>query len=206
MLQRAATRLSHWQPEIVVHALTETLPSGPFDAVVSALAIHHLSDEDKRSLYARILDVLVPGGVFVNAEQVSGANHRLQELFEAAHLDHARRLGSSESEIAGAVQRMSYDRRSACLARGSRLRRRGMLLPLVSLCRFRRLEAASWLRLTRSISNVSWADPRGDVSRRSSATEAPHGAVLRRDFPAPVDLQSRRACALCGRRLIYERP
>src|SRR4051812_26375551 len=41
MLQRATARLARWQPEIVVQPLTAQLPSGPFDAVVSALAIHH---------------------------------------------------------------------------------------------------------------------------------------------------------------------
>jgi tRNA (cmo5U34)-methyltransferase len=109
MLQRAALRLSRWQPEIVVQPLTAALPPGPFDAVVSALAIHHLSDQDKRDLYARILAVLAPGGLFVNAEQVAGASSRLQKLFETIHLDRARSLGSSDAEIDGALKRMSYD-------------------------------------------------------------------------------------------------
>jgi cyclopropane fatty-acyl-phospholipid synthase-like methyltransferase len=43
-----------------------------FDAIVSALAIHHLEDAEKRSLFARIHERLRPGGVFVNAEQVVG--------------------------------------------------------------------------------------------------------------------------------------
>src|SRR5207237_742954 len=42
MLQRAATRLAPWRPEILVQPLTTNLPAGPFDAVISALAIHHL--------------------------------------------------------------------------------------------------------------------------------------------------------------------
>jgi tRNA (cmo5U34)-methyltransferase len=109
MLQRATTRLLRWRPEIVTQPLTAPLPAGPFDAVVSALAIHHLVDEDKRALYARILDVLSPGGIFINAEQVAGGSKRLQELFETTHLDRARGLGSSDAEIKGAIQRMSYD-------------------------------------------------------------------------------------------------
>jgi tRNA (cmo5U34)-methyltransferase len=110
MLQRAAERLERWHPEIVVHALTEELPPGPFDAVVSALAIHHLSDGEKRHLYARILNVLSPGGIFINAEQVAGRSDRLQRLFESTHLDAARKLGSSDAEINSAIARMSYDR------------------------------------------------------------------------------------------------
>jgi tRNA (cmo5U34)-methyltransferase len=109
MLERATARLAQWQPKMVVQPLTSPLPSGPFDAVVSALAIHHLNDEEKRNLYSRILDVLSPGGMFINAEQVIGASNRLQKLFEAVHLDSARTHGSSEAEIKNAVERMSYD-------------------------------------------------------------------------------------------------
>jgi tRNA (cmo5U34)-methyltransferase len=109
MLEQAAKRLSGHRFQMSVRSLDTDLPSGPFDAVVSALAIHHLSDTGKRNLYARILSSLTPGGIFINAEQVSGCSHRLQKLFEAVHLDRARALGSSEAEIAGAIQRMTYD-------------------------------------------------------------------------------------------------
>jgi tRNA (cmo5U34)-methyltransferase len=118
MLQSAITRLARWRPEVVIQPLTAELPCGPFDAVVSALAIHHLSDADKRNLYSRILDVLAPGGIFINAEQVVGSSVRLQSLFEKVHLDRARRLGSSDSEIAGAIDRMSFDR---CTTLGDQL-------------------------------------------------------------------------------------
>jgi tRNA (cmo5U34)-methyltransferase len=45
---------------------------GPYDIVCSALSIHHLEHDEKRSLYKRIFAALNPGGVFVNAEQVEG--------------------------------------------------------------------------------------------------------------------------------------
>ena len=72
MLARAEHRLSVWQPSVAIQPLTDPLPPGPFGAVVSALAIHHLTDAEKRDLFARVLDVLEPGGIFVNAEQVLG--------------------------------------------------------------------------------------------------------------------------------------
>lgn len=109
MLQQAAIRISDSKPEISVQSLVAHLPAGPFDAIVSALAIHHLNDADKRGLYSRILSELSPGGIFINAEQISGKSIRLQNIFEKVHLDRARALGSSETEIAGAVQRMSFD-------------------------------------------------------------------------------------------------
>lgn len=110
MLHQATRRLANWRPHITVQSLSEALPGGPFDAIVSALAIHHLDDTDKRALYSRIFAALSPGGLFINAEQVAGRSVRVQNLIEAVHLDRARALGSSEEEIEGAIQRMRYDR------------------------------------------------------------------------------------------------
>jgi tRNA (cmo5U34)-methyltransferase len=45
---------------------------GPYDRVVSALSIHHLERDEKRSLYGRISGALRQGGVFVNADEVAG--------------------------------------------------------------------------------------------------------------------------------------
>jgi tRNA (cmo5U34)-methyltransferase len=109
MLQKAAERLSGDQVQMSVRSLDSELPPGSFHAIVSALAIHHLSDTGKRALYSRILLSLAPGGIFINAEQVLGNGSRLEKVFEAIHLDRARALGSSEAEIEGAIRRMSHD-------------------------------------------------------------------------------------------------
>jgi tRNA (cmo5U34)-methyltransferase len=42
-----------------------------FDAAVSALAIHHLSDERKRAFYSEVYALLRPGGVFLNNDLVA---------------------------------------------------------------------------------------------------------------------------------------
>lgn len=110
MLARAEHRLLPWQPAATVQSLTDPLPGGPFGAVVSALAIHHLSDGEKRDLFARVLEVLEPGGIFVNAEQVLGDTPWEQKLYEEVHLGRARALGSAEEEIAAARERMTHDR------------------------------------------------------------------------------------------------
>ncbi len=109
MLARAQSRLATWHPVTTIQLLTAPLPPGPFDAVISALAIHHLHDEEKRDLFSRILAVLAPGGVFVNAEQILGHTPWHQHLYEKTHLESARALGSSPQEIAGAVERMQFD-------------------------------------------------------------------------------------------------
>jgi SAM-dependent methyltransferase len=71
--------------EIVEHDLTEPLPDlGPFDVVVSSMAIHHLEHERKRSLYREVFGLLAPAGVFANFEHVASPTRRLHEAFFAA--------------------------------------------------------------------------------------------------------------------------
>jgi cyclopropane fatty-acyl-phospholipid synthase-like methyltransferase len=58
--------------ELVDHNLARPLPElGRFDAVVSLMAIHHLDDQRKRSLFAEVFELLEPGGVFADFEHVT---------------------------------------------------------------------------------------------------------------------------------------
>jgi SAM-dependent methyltransferase len=41
------------------------LPAGPFDLVISALAVHHLDGPGNATLFARVAGALRPGGRFV---------------------------------------------------------------------------------------------------------------------------------------------
>lgn len=45
--------------------LQNALPTGPFDLIISALAVHHLDGPEKRELFRRVARVLAPGGHFV---------------------------------------------------------------------------------------------------------------------------------------------
>jgi tRNA (cmo5U34)-methyltransferase len=50
--------------------LQEPLPDGEFDAVVSALTVHHLDAQEKSDLFSRVHKVLSPTGTFVLADVV----------------------------------------------------------------------------------------------------------------------------------------
>ena len=72
--------------------LSESLPglvgAGPFDLIVSGYAIHHLPTARKRSLYREVLDLLRPGGLFVNVEHVASATPDLEAVYDEAYIDH----------------------------------------------------------------------------------------------------------------------
>lgn len=68
--------------ELQRHDLAEPLPvQGPVDAVVSALAIHHLEDARKKVLFSEVHALLRPGGVFANLDLVAAASSEQHERF-----------------------------------------------------------------------------------------------------------------------------
>jgi tRNA (cmo5U34)-methyltransferase len=70
MLARARAALPNDRVELRVARLTDPLPDGPFDVVVSALTVHHLDGAEKADLFRRVASVLTPSGRFVLADVV----------------------------------------------------------------------------------------------------------------------------------------
>jgi tRNA (cmo5U34)-methyltransferase len=56
--------------ELRIARIEDTLPDGPFELVVSVLAVHHLDGLGKADLFHRVAAVLAPGGRFVLGDVV----------------------------------------------------------------------------------------------------------------------------------------
>jgi tRNA (cmo5U34)-methyltransferase len=70
MLEVARHRLEDYDVTLLVADLADELPPGPFDLVVSALAVHHLDGPGKATLFGRVAAVLRPGGRFILADVI----------------------------------------------------------------------------------------------------------------------------------------
>ncbi|MEO5361510.1 MAG: class I SAM-dependent methyltransferase [Nitrospirota bacterium] len=74
MLNKAGARLRDYDTQLIHCSFeemirSERLPSG-FDMVISSLAIHHLTTEEKATLFNRIYQILGDGGYFVNIDVI----------------------------------------------------------------------------------------------------------------------------------------
>ncbi len=81
-----------------------------FDAVVSALSIHHLVHEDKRKLFEKVRSHLNTGGVFINADQVAGHTQDIQARYDETWLMEAHALGAGIEDLEAAIERRIDDK------------------------------------------------------------------------------------------------
>jgi len=84
-------------------------PSKSYDAVVSALAIHHLPDSGKRHLFSDIFKYLTPGGIFIDADQVAGETAAIEHRSRQLWIKRARELKVKERDLNAALERMKQD-------------------------------------------------------------------------------------------------
>lgn len=110
MLAHAEERLRGAAVEIVVGDMRDALPEGPFDAVVSSLAIHHVEHEEQRLVYQAVAERLRPDGVFVNAEHIAERTARLEREGRARWRSAAAAAGASAAELDASDERMELNR------------------------------------------------------------------------------------------------
>ncbi|HEX5690150.1 MAG TPA: methyltransferase domain-containing protein [Roseiflexaceae bacterium] len=112
MLAKAGERFSDMGRQAAIELMDLAQPDfrGPFDAIVSALAIHHLDDAGKRALFAHSYRALRPGGIFINVEQVLGATPAIERRYQQLWLRDVRERGVGAADLAAALERMAQDR------------------------------------------------------------------------------------------------
>jgi len=85
-----------------------------FDLVISSLSIHHLPDEDKRAMFARIHSLLSDGGLFINIDQAWGPTEYWQSRYWEQWLERVRHSDASDEQIEASVKRRKeYDREAS---------------------------------------------------------------------------------------------
>ncbi len=111
MLAQARERFSGEEDrfEFVLGDYTTADLGGPYDLVVSALSIHHLRHEQKRSLFSRLPAALKDGGMFVNADEAAAESVAVSETFRSNWLSRVQRSGLDDEVIAAAVERRKFD-------------------------------------------------------------------------------------------------
>ena len=83
---------------------------GSYDIIVSALSIHHITQEKLTHTFENIFQSLVDGGVFINADQILGGTKEIEKKYEKAWLKHAKEAGCTDEEIEIALERMKADK------------------------------------------------------------------------------------------------
>jgi len=104
------------EADLRVQHLEDPLPVGPFDLAFSPLAVHHLGGTGKRDLFARVAEVLAPGGRFVLADVIVPTDPAKARIPLSRDFDRPDRLDDQLAWFA---------------ATGSRRRRRGWLTTLL---------------------------------------------------------------------------
>jgi tRNA (cmo5U34)-methyltransferase len=93
MIELAKARLTSLtsRVEFVVsdfRKLQELAPrAGTIDVVFSAYALHHLNRPDKETVLRRVIELLVPGGWFVNADLIVADSPELESRLQQLRID-----------------------------------------------------------------------------------------------------------------------
>lgn len=109
MLSASLTNLADYEEQVEritadFHTPTFALPTGQYDAIVSAFAICHGQNEAAyRNLYQRLANWLKPGGIFINFDHILGGSNHFTVLNAAGWAD-LMAPNFTQSEIEWAVK------------------------------------------------------------------------------------------------------
>lgn len=85
MLARARAKLASAGERVHLHEgdISQTAYPGLFDAVISAIAVHHVPPRAKSILFHRLFDTLRPGGVLILGDSFQAATPTLGDRYRA---------------------------------------------------------------------------------------------------------------------------
>ncbi|WP_183577252.1 class I SAM-dependent methyltransferase [Mucilaginibacter sp. X5P1] len=86
-----------------------TIP-GKYDIIISSLAIHHLEDADKQKLYTNVYKALNEGGLFINADQVTGRTMLFDSLYKYEWRETVSHSGLDHEALIQAFERTKLDK------------------------------------------------------------------------------------------------
>jgi len=81
-----------------------------YDIIISALSIHHLTDEQKEEFYKKCYSILGDNGVFINADQVLGDTRYMNTLYKNQWRSIIEQSGLSKEEILSGYERIKLDK------------------------------------------------------------------------------------------------
>ncbi|MBO5607198.1 MAG: class I SAM-dependent methyltransferase [Treponema sp.] len=89
---------------------SKELPSGKAELIISALSIHHLEHEAKKSLFKNIYSSLSESGLFVNYDQFCCENTDMNSKIEDYWINQIKSSGISQTEYDRWLERKKLDR------------------------------------------------------------------------------------------------
>lgn len=81
-----------------------------YDIIISALSIHHLTDEQKEKFYKKCYSILENHGLFINADQVLGNTTFMDSLYKKHWRKSVEQSGLSKAEILSGYERTKLDK------------------------------------------------------------------------------------------------
>ena len=101
MLARARVKLAPYGERVQLYQgdIGQLSFPGPFDAVISAIAVHHVPPPDKPALFHRLYDALRPGGVLVLGDAFQAATPALAERYRQLSKQALERQGIVETPV-----------------------------------------------------------------------------------------------------------
>ena len=106
MLARARAKLATAGGRLQLHQgdIGQLTFPGPFDAVISAIAVHHVPPPDKPHLFHRLYAALRPGGVLVLGDAFQAATPALGERYRQLSAESLERQGIVETPVYAAYR------------------------------------------------------------------------------------------------------